>query len=116
MAISSVTSTQVNTYSSSLAVGLLQTGVSDTSGASLLGVSAGSSSSSSYGAADLFGLSTGSSAVGLAADTFASVLTSQSENQVTLSIQQATARVKAQAQAKLDQAQSSASTAKSVTL
>lgn len=115
MAISSVTSTQVNAYTSSMALGLLQTGVSADSGAALLGIS-GTSSSSTYGADDLFGLNTGSSYVSLAADTFASVLTSQSESMVTQSIQQATARIKAEATAKLNQAQDSASVAKGISV
>jgi ribosomal protein L25 (general stress protein Ctc) len=115
MAISSVTATQVNAYSSSMALGLLQTGVSDSTGASsLLGVSS-SSSSSGYTAADLFGGSSSSSAFSIASDTFASVLTSQSENMVRLSVQQATARIKAQASAKIDQAQKTQAAAKSLT-
>lgn len=116
MAISSVTAMQVNAYSSSMALGLLQTGVSDSTASTLLGGSSSSSSSSGYTAADLFGGSSSSSAVSIASDTFASVLTSQSEGMVRLSVQQATARIKAQATAKLDQAQQANAAAKSVSL
>lgn len=113
MAISSVTSTQVSAYSSSMALGLLQTGVSADTGSALLGVG-GTSSSSSYSADDLFGLNTGSSYVSLAADTFASVLSSQGESEVTLAIQQATARIQAQAYAKMDKAQQTADAGKAL--
>jgi hypothetical protein len=115
MAISSVTATQVNAYSSSMALGLLQTGVSSNSSASAL-LGGSSSSSSGDGVAGLLGGSTGSTAFSIASDTFASVLTSQSESMVRLSVQQATQRIKAQATAKLDQAQQANAAAKSVTL
>ncbi|MBP0575947.1 hypothetical protein J8J27_35035, partial [Mycobacterium tuberculosis] len=73
MAISSVTATQVNAYTASMALGVLQGGVSDTTGAALLGVSSSSTTQSAYSANDLFGLNTGTSYVSLAADTFSSI-------------------------------------------
>jgi hypothetical protein len=112
--ISSVTATQVAAYMGSMTNSLLQTGVTSSTSSALLGVS-GASSSSSYSAADLFGQSSGSTAVSLAADTFSSVLASQGESMVRLSIQQATQRIKAQAAAKVASGQQRASAIKSVT-
>jgi hypothetical protein len=114
MAISSLTATQIGAYTGSMALGLLQTGVTSSTQSALFGVS-GTSTASTYSADDLFGLNTGSSYVSVAGDTFASILSNQGDSQVTLSIKQATARIKAQAQAKIAQGQQQAGAIKSVT-
>ena len=93
------------------AASILSDGVSSSDSSALFGA-ANSSAAGSYGASDLFGLSTTSTAVSLAADTFASVLSSAGDSTVQLAIQQATSRVMAKAYEKMQNAQSSANAAK----